>query len=84
MYHLGMLSWRESQLVSLAWHWGTAFVIRDGGSEWTAIPFADQSVTLRADSPVELREAMRTWYLAEAIRRRDRAHVMQVAESSSL
>lgn len=68
---------QQSDLFELALSWrGTyAFTVTDG--EWTAIPAADRTCVLTADSAVELQALVRRDYAARQAAARGDAHLSE-------
>lgn len=62
--------WDEVALESLSWHWGDAYAVsRPGPDVWLAQRL-DTRETLRAETPVELRDLILADYTARPVPRR--------------
>lgn len=52
----------QSSLLDLAWHWESAYSFSVVEGEWRAVPAADPSEVLTADTAEDLRDKVRNDY----------------------
>jgi hypothetical protein len=60
----------QTTLNDIRWHWQDAYYVNFTDGIWSAVPFDDRTVTLTADSAMELRWQIRYDYAERASAKR--------------